>query len=117
MAALGHLGPALHVVAPLGPLPGWMAEVLWENGYAARHLNPGRYIAALVKPQFEAPKEQVGRGGVIKDPKVHAAVLGKMVNWAIGKGFRVRNICRTPILGDAGNQEFFFLLQKPQGSE
>ena len=80
---------------------------------AARHLNPGRYIAALVKPQFEAPKEQVGRGGVIKDPKVHAAVLGKMVNWAVGQGLRVRNMCRSPILGDAGNQEFFILLQKP----
>ncbi len=81
---------------------------------AARHLNPGRYIAALVKPQFEAPKEQVGRGGVIKDPKVHAAVLGKMVNWAVGQGLRVRNMCRSPIQGDAGNREFFILLQKPQ---
>ncbi|MDA1128457.1 MAG: TlyA family RNA methyltransferase, partial [Chloroflexi bacterium] len=80
---------------------------------AARHLNPGRYIAALVKPQFEAPREQVGRGGVIKDPKVHAAVLGKMVNWAVGQGLRVRNICRSPIQGDAGNREFFILLQKP----
>ena len=81
---------------------------------AARHLKPGRYIAVLVKPQFEAPKEQVGRGGVIKDPKVHGAVLGKMVNWAVGQGLRVRNMCRSPILGDAGNQEFFILLQKPQ---
>ena len=79
---------------------------------AARHLKPGRYIGALVKPQFEAAKKQVGRGGVIKDPKVHAAVLGKMVNWAVTQGLRVRNICRSPILGDAGNQEFFILLQK-----
>ncbi|MDA0262911.1 MAG: TlyA family RNA methyltransferase [Chloroflexi bacterium] len=81
---------------------------------ATRHLVPGRYIAALVKPQFEAPKEQVGRGGVIKDPKIHAAVLGKMVNWAVGQGLRVRNICRSPIQGDAGNREFFILLQKPE---
>lgn len=80
---------------------------------AARHLKAGRYIAALVKPQFEAPKEQVGRGGVIKDPKVHAAVLGKMVNWAVGQGLRVRDMCRSPIQGDAGNHEFFILLQKP----
>jgi 23S rRNA (cytidine1920-2'-O)/16S rRNA (cytidine1409-2'-O)-methyltransferase len=80
---------------------------------AARHLKPGRYIATLVKPQFEAAKGQVGRGGVIKDPKVHAAVLGKMVNWAVGEGLRVRNICRSPIRGDAGNREFFILLQKP----
>ena len=81
---------------------------------AVRHLNPGRHIAALVKPQFEAPKGQVGRGGVIKDPKVHAAVLGKIVNWAVGQGLRVRNICRSPIQGDAGNHEFFILLQKPE---
>lgn len=81
---------------------------------AARHLNPGRYIAALVKPQFEAPKGEVGRGGVIKDSKVHAGVLGKMVNWAVGEGLRVRDICRSPIQGDAGNREFFILLQKPE---
>ena len=81
---------------------------------AARHLKPGRYVAALVKPQFEAPKGDVGRGGVIKDPKVHAAVLGKMVNWAVGQGLRVRDMCRSPIQGDAGNREFFILLQKPQ---
>ncbi|MCH8988652.1 MAG: TlyA family RNA methyltransferase [Chloroflexi bacterium] len=81
---------------------------------AVQHLKPGRYIAALVKPQFEAPKDQVGRGGVIKDPKVHAAVLGKMVNWAVGQRLRVRNMCRSPIQGDAGNREFFILLQKPE---
>ncbi len=82
---------------------------------AVQHLKPGRYIAALVKPQFEALKEQVGRGGVIKDPKIHAAVLGKMVNWAVGQGLRVRDMCRSPIQGDAGNHEFFILLQKPEG--
>ena len=81
---------------------------------SVRHLKPGCLIAALVKPQFEAPKGQVGRGGVIKDPAVHAAVLGKMVNWAVGAGLRVRDMCRSPIQGDAGNREFFILLQKPK---
>ena len=81
---------------------------------AFQHLKPGRYIAALVKPQFEARKEQVGRGGVIKDPKIHAAVLGKMVIWAVGQGLRFRDMCRSPIQGDAGNHEFFILLQKPE---
>lgn len=80
---------------------------------AAKHLKPGHYIAALVKPQFEALKEEVGRGGVIKDSKVHAGVLGKTVNWAVGEGLRVRDMCRSPIQGDAGNREFFILLQKP----
>ncbi|MDP6497261.1 MAG: TlyA family RNA methyltransferase [Dehalococcoidia bacterium] len=80
---------------------------------ASRHLKPGDYIVSLVKPQFEAPKDKVGRGGVIKDPTVHAGVLGKTVNWAVGQGLRVRDICRSPIQGDAGNHEFFILLQKP----
>jgi len=81
---------------------------------AIKHLKPGRYICSLVKPQFEAPKEDVGRGGVIKDPKVHARVLGNTVNWAVSQGLRVRDMCRSPIQGDAGNREFFILLEKPE---
>ena len=80
---------------------------------ALDHLENGRPVLALVKPQFEAPRAQVGRGGIIKDPRVHAATLGKMVNWSVSQGLRVRNICRSPILGDAGNAEFFMLLVKP----
>jgi len=81
---------------------------------AIKHLKSGRYICSLVKPQFEAPKEDVGRGGVIKDPKVHARVLGNTVNWAVSQGLRVRDMCRSPIQGDAGNREFFILLEKPE---
>ena len=79
---------------------------------AMNHLKPGQYIVSLVKPQFESQKGQVGKGGVIRDPKIHADVLGRTVNWAVGHGLRVRNICRSPIQGDAGNREFFILLQK-----
>lgn len=80
---------------------------------ALQHLKSGRYLIALIKPQFEAPKEKVGRGGVIKDPKTHAAVLSKVINWAVRQGLRVRGLCRSPIFGDAGNAEFFLLLRKP----
>lgn len=80
---------------------------------AIRHLTAGEYVAALVKPQFEAEKGEVGRGGVIRDPQIHARVLGRMISWAVGQGLRVRNLCASPILGDAGNREFFLLLQKP----
>lgn len=80
---------------------------------AAAHLQDGGCVAALVKPQFEAERGQVGRGGVVKDPKVHAATLGKMVVWATEQGLRVRNMCASPVLGDKGNREFFLLLQKP----
>ncbi len=68
---------------------------------------------ALVKPQFEAGKSEVGRGGVVRDPQVHARVLGRTLVWAVNQGLRVRNLCPSPILGDAGNREFFLLLQKP----
>ena len=79
---------------------------------AVAHLQGGGQLAALVKPQFEAGRQQVGRGGIVKDPKVHAAVLGKTAIWAVEQGLRVRNLCASPILGDKGNREFFLLLQK-----
>ena len=79
---------------------------------AVAHLQGGGQLAALVKPQFEAGRQQVGRGGIVKDPKVHAAVLGKTAIWAVEQGLRVRNLCPSPILGDKGNREFFLLLQK-----
>ena len=77
----------------------------------SKNVKPGSPILTLVKPQFEAKREDVGRGGVIKDPKVHAQVLGRVINWAVDAGFRLRNICPSPILGDAGNREFFMLLE------
>jgi 23S rRNA (cytidine1920-2'-O)/16S rRNA (cytidine1409-2'-O)-methyltransferase len=80
---------------------------------AMEHLMPGQPVVALVKPQFEAEKGAVGRGGVIRDPQVHARVLGRVVSWAVTQGLRVRNLCPSPIQGDAGNREFFVLLQKP----
>ena len=84
---------------------------------AVAHLEEGGSIVALVKPQFEAPREQVGRGGIVKDPKVHAATLGRVVVWATNEGLRLRNMCASPILGDKGNREFFVLLQKPAGPQ
>ena len=78
-----------------------------------QHLRAGCYVAALVKPQFEARREEVGRGGVIKDPAVHARVLGRCIRWATDQRLRVRDLCPSPVLGDAGNREFFLLLQKP----
>ena len=78
----------------------------------ALHVKPGCPLIALVKPQFEAGREDVGRGGIVKDPRVHARVLGRMVLWAVDRGFRVRGLVPSPILGDAGNREFFVLLRR-----
>jgi 23S rRNA (cytidine1920-2'-O)/16S rRNA (cytidine1409-2'-O)-methyltransferase len=79
----------------------------------AQHLKNGCFIVALVKPQFEARPQEVGRGGVIKEPHLHASILGRIIIWSVAQGLRVRNLCPSPILGDAGNREFFLLLQKP----
>mgnify|MGYP005841551131 CR=1 FL=1 len=76
----------------------------------AQHLKPGGRIVALVKPQFEARREQVGRRGVVKAPHVHAEVLGRVIVWAVDHGFRLRGLVPSPILGDEGNREFLLLL-------
>ncbi len=69
------------------------------------------HLLVLVKPQFEAKRSEVGRGGVVKDPVVHARVLGRFIVWAIAHGFRLRGIIESPILGASGNREFFGLLE------
>ena len=77
------------------------------------HVAPGGYMIALVKPQFEALRRQVGKGGVIRDATVHAAVLARLVVWVVERGFRLRGLTPSPLLGDAGNREFFLLLETP----
>lgn len=77
----------------------------------AQHLKEGGLLLALIKPQFEAERGQIGKGGVIRDPRVHARVLGRFILWAIGQGWRLRGLVASPILGDAVNREFFVLLE------
>ena len=80
---------------------------------AVRHVGPERPMVVLLKPQFEAFKNEVGRKGVIKDPQVHARVLARFIVWVVGTGLRLRNLTQSPILGDAGNAEFFLHLETP----
>lgn len=79
---------------------------------AAAALRPGGRIVALVKPQFEAGRGLVGKGGVVRDPTVHRDVLHRILLWAVGHGLRVRGLTASPILGDKGNREFFILLER-----
>ena len=67
-------------------------------------------IIALVKPQFEAGREEVGKGGVIKDPLIHARTLGRFISWAADHNLRIGGLVASPILGASGNREFFILL-------
>ncbi len=73
-------------------------------------LSPSAEIIVLVKPQFEAKKEQVEKGGLVKDPKVHAEVMEKIKKGARDQGFEVKGICDSPIKGADGNKEFFMLI-------
>ena len=77
----------------------------------AAHLRPGGRMLVLVKPQFEAERGAVGRGGIVRDGRTHAKVLGDFVQWAIGQGHRLRGVTPSPITGTEGNREFFVLLE------
>jgi 23S rRNA (cytidine1920-2'-O)/16S rRNA (cytidine1409-2'-O)-methyltransferase len=67
----------------------------------------GAFAVALIKPQFEAGPEHVGKGGVVRDAAVHEAVCEKIVNWwAELPGWEVKGVERSPITGPEGNVEF-----------
>lgn len=80
----------------------------------ARCVRPGGDLLALVKPQFEAGRAQVRRGGVVHDPAVHAATVARVALVAMDLGLRVRGVIRSPLLGPAGNREFFLWLRRPR---
>lgn len=63
-------------------------------------------LVALIKPQFEVGREEVGKGGVVRDPALHARVCDEVRAWAEGLGFAVQGIVESPITGPEGNVEF-----------
>jgi 23S rRNA (cytidine1920-2'-O)/16S rRNA (cytidine1409-2'-O)-methyltransferase len=68
-------------------------------------------IVALVKPQFEAGREAVGRGGIVRDPAVHRAVLERVAAAAEAAGLGVAGAIASPITGADGNREFLLHLR------
>ena len=66
----------------------------------------GTDVIALIKPQFEAEREQVGKKGVIKDKKVHVEVLEKIISFVENEGMMCKNLSFSPITGGEGNIEF-----------
>jgi 23S rRNA (cytidine1920-2'-O)/16S rRNA (cytidine1409-2'-O)-methyltransferase len=74
-------------------------------------LVPGSDIVALIKPQFEAGREQVGKKGIIRDEKVHLQVINKIVEFSIRHGFVATNLSFSPITGGDGNIEFLLHLR------
>lgn len=75
-------------------------------------LKPSSDIIALIKPQFEVGKGQVGKGGVVRDPDQHAQVVEKIKLAAKQLGCQVVDICDSPVLGPKGNREFLIHLRQ-----
>jgi len=82
----------------------------------AGFLKNGAHILALIKPQFEVGKNQVGKGGVVKDANLHTRVIQRLTAFFVDLGFLCEAAIPSPILGPKGNREFFILLQhRPEG--
>jgi len=75
-------------------------------------LVPAADVIALIKPQFEAGPESVGKGGVIRDPIVHRMVLIDLSGWCVAEGWRVIRLIPSPIQGADGNIEYLAWLQR-----
>lgn len=74
-------------------------------------LGPRSDVVALIKPQFEVGKGQVGKGGVVRDPEQHSQVVEKIKLMATEHGCRVVDVCESPVLGPKGNREFLIHLR------
>jgi 23S rRNA (cytidine1920-2'-O)/16S rRNA (cytidine1409-2'-O)-methyltransferase len=84
-----------HILPPLPPLLARDADVI-----------------ALVKPQFEAGREQVGRGGIVSDPAIHDDVIARVTGYAVSAGFERIGLTPSPITGASGNKEFLMRLRR-----
>jgi 23S rRNA (cytidine1920-2'-O)/16S rRNA (cytidine1409-2'-O)-methyltransferase len=69
-------------------------------------------LVALIKPQFEVGREEVGKGGIVRDPALHARVCGEVAAWLEGAGWRVLGITPSPITGSEGNVEFLIAARR-----
>ena len=74
-------------------------------------------VVALIKPQFEAGREQVGKNGVVRDPEVHRRVISEVITSAVSIGFSVAGLDYSPITGPKGNIEFLLYLTKGHGMD
>ena len=75
-------------------------------------LTPGGDIVALIKPQFEAGPQQVGKGGIVKDPAVHRQVLEEILGWSLENNISPQALIPSPIKGSDGNREFLVHLRQ-----
>ena len=76
-------------------------------------LKEGAEMVALIKPQFEAGRDKVGKKGVVRDLSVHREVLHRVIMYAVCAGFYVSDLDFSPITGPEGNTEYLLYLRKP----
>ncbi|KKC27820.1 TlyA family RNA methyltransferase [Sphingomonas sp. SRS2] len=80
-----------------------------------RFAKVGARLVALIKPQFEAGRDEVGKGGVVRDPQIHDRVCADAIVWIESQGWRCSGVTRSPITGPEGNVEF--LMGAVRGSD
>jgi len=74
---------------------------------------PAAHLVALIKPQFEVGKGRVGKGGIVREPALHAEVCGTIASWlGSQKGWHVLGVIESPITGADGNKEFLLVAQR-----
>ena len=77
-----------------------------------RFMKPDASILALIKPQFEVGKGQVGKGGVVREPALHRQVIDDLTDFFATIKLRAETVYPSPLLGPKGNREFFILLRQ-----
>ena len=78
----------------------------------SRLLTDEAFIVALIKPQFEVGKGQVGKGGVVRDPGLHSKVISDLENFFLEQSWEIIGHITSPLLGPKGNKEFFICLRR-----
>ena len=73
---------------------------------------PGAHLIALIKPQFEAGREHIGKGGVVRDAAVQAQVCARIASHVTSLNWRPREIVASPIEGGDGNREFLLMAER-----
>ncbi|MCP4117781.1 MAG: TlyA family RNA methyltransferase [Desulfobacteraceae bacterium] len=78
---------------------------------AEKFMKKGTRILALIKPQFEAGRERIGKGGVVRDPKVRQEIIGEIKEFFDNRGYETGEVIPSPVPGPKGNQEFIISLR------
>ncbi len=86
-----------------------LAKIL-ERPFSFAHI--GTQLIALIKPQFEAGREEVGKGGVVRDPQIHQRVCNTVTEWLTEQNWAVKGLIESPITGPKGNVEFLIWAEK-----